>query len=65
MLYRAVRPLLFALDPEAAHSFSLGSLNILARLSAASLLASPAPRMPVRVMGLDFPNPVGDRKSVV
>jgi len=59
MLYRAVRPLLFALDPEAAHSFSLGSLNILARLSAASLLASPAPRMPVRVMGLDFPNPVG------
>src|SRR5438876_6635442 len=59
MLYRAVRPLLFALDPEAAHSFSLGSLDILARFSAASLLASPAPRMPVRVMGLDFPNPVG------
>jgi dihydroorotate dehydrogenase len=59
MLYRAVRPLLFALDPETAHSVSLGSLDILARLGAASLLASRAPRMPVRVMGLDFPNPVG------
>jgi dihydroorotate dehydrogenase len=59
MLYRAVRPLLFALDPETAHRLSLKSLDILARLGAASLAASPAPRMPVRVMGLDFPNPVG------
>jgi dihydroorotate dehydrogenase len=59
MLYRAVRPLLFALDPETAHRLGLGSLDILTRLGAASLVASPAPRMPVRVMGLDFPNPVG------
>jgi dihydroorotate dehydrogenase len=59
MLYRAVRPLLFALDPETAHGLSLKSLDVLARLGAASLLASPAPRLPVRVMGLDFPNPVG------
>ena len=59
MLYRAVRPLLFALDPERAHSLSLKSFDVLARLGAASLAASPAPRVPVRVMGLDFPNPVG------
>ena len=59
MLYRAVRPLLFALDPETAHRFSLKSLDILTRLGAAQLVASAAPRMPVRVMGLDFPNPVG------
>jgi dihydroorotate dehydrogenase len=59
MLYRAVRPLLFALDPETAHGLSLKSLDVLVRLGAASLLASPAPRLPVRVMGLDFPNPVG------
>src|SRR5260221_8382917 len=59
MLYRAVRPLLFALDPETAHGLSLKSLDVLARLGAASLLASPAPPLPVRVMGLDFPNPVG------
>jgi len=59
MLYRAVRPLLFALDPETAHGLSLKSLDILSRFGAVSLVASPAPRMPVRVMGLEFPNPVG------
>jgi dihydroorotate dehydrogenase len=59
MLYRAVRPLLFAFDPERAHGLSLKSLDVLARLGAASLAATPAPRVPVRVMGLDFPNPVG------
>src|SRR5258706_4536214 len=59
MLYRTVRPLLFALDPETAHRFSLGSLDILARLGAASLVAQAASRLPVRAMGLDFPNPVG------
>ena len=59
MLYRAVRPLLFALDPERAHGLSLKSLDVLARLGAASLAATRAPRVPVRVMGLDFPNPVG------
>ena len=59
MIYRAVRPLLFALDPETANSFSLDCLDVLARLGAAPLLACPVPRLPVRVMGLDFPNPVG------
>ncbi len=59
MLYRAVRPLLFALDPETAHGLGLKSLDVLARLGAASLVASRAPSVPVRVMGLDFPNPVG------
>jgi dihydroorotate dehydrogenase len=59
MLYRAVRPLLFALDPESAHSFSLDSLDLLTRLGAAPLLGCGVPRLPVRVMGLDFPNPVG------
>src|SRR5438876_1004937 len=59
MLYRAVRPFLFALDPETAHRLGLKSLDVLTRLGAASLVAAPAPRVPVRVMGLDFPNPVG------
>ena len=59
MLYRAVRPLLFALDPEAAHSFSLDCLDVLTRFGAAPLLACSVPRIPVHVMGLDFPNPVG------
>jgi dihydroorotate dehydrogenase len=59
MLYSAVRPLLFALDPEAAHCASLASLDALNRLGAASFLAAAPPRIPVRAMGLDFPNPVG------
>ena len=59
MLYRAVRPLLFALDPETAHRLSLKSLDCLQRLGAGSLVGAAAPRMPARVMGLEFPNPVG------
>jgi dihydroorotate dehydrogenase len=59
MLYRAVRPLLFTLDPETAHRLSLKFLDVLTRLGAASLIAPPVPSVPVRVMGLDFPNPVG------
>src|SRR5712692_889489 len=59
MLYRAVRPFLFALDPETAHRLGLKTLDVLERLGATSLVVSAAPRIPVRVMGLDFPNPVG------
>ncbi len=51
MLYSLVRPLLFSLDPEAAHEVSL-------RLAAFSPPRRVPPR-PVRVMGIDFPNPVG------
>ena len=59
MLYRSVRPLLFMLDPETAHFLSLKSLDALNCLGAVSLAAAALPRIPVRVMGLDFPNPVG------
>src|SRR5258706_16308020 len=53
MLYALARPLLFALDPETAHHLAL-------RFSgAAALFAARPPACPVRVMGLDFPNPVG------
>ncbi len=50
MLYSLARPLLFSLDPETAHNVALG----LARFS-----WQKAPSAPVRVMGIDFPNPVG------
>lgn len=53
MLYALARPLLFALDPETAHSLALRFSGI------AGLLAAKPPACPVRVMGLDFPNPVG------
>jgi dihydroorotate dehydrogenase len=59
MLYRAARPILFALEPETAHRVAFRSLDCLDRIGAAALLAIAAPRLPTRVMGLDFPNPVG------
>ncbi len=53
MLYRLARPLLFALDPETAHNLALRFSGI------AGLFTKNPPACPVRVMGLDFPNPVG------
>ena len=53
MLYALARPLLFALDPETTHDFAL-------RFSCLpALFAAKPSACPVRVMGLDFPNPVG------
>jgi dihydroorotate dehydrogenase len=51
--YERARPLLFSLDPEAAHRLGL-------RLSAvAAFLAEKPQALPVRALGLEFPNPVG------
>ncbi|MDB5295887.1 MAG: hypothetical protein JWO31_1870 [Phycisphaerales bacterium] len=63
MLYALARPLLFRKDPEDAHNLAIASARRLAggRRRAAlvrSTLARPA-LLPRRVMGLDFPNPVG------
>ncbi len=58
-LYPLLRPLLFRLDPETAHNLTLSGLR---RLHALGLLKPFLPTVadaPRRVMGLDFPNPVG------
>lgn len=58
-LYALLRPLLFRLDPETAHHLTLSGV---ARLHAMGLLKPflpIVPPLPVKVMGLDFPNPVG------
>jgi len=58
-LYPLLRPLLFALDPETAHEVTLKLLNA-AYVSGLSKLLYPAVAdKPVKVMGLDFKNPVG------
>jgi dihydroorotate dehydrogenase len=54
MLYPLLKPLLFAVDPELAHDVSLEMLQQFHRLVPDRRVARP-----VRVMGLDFPNPVG------
>lgn len=57
-----VRPLLFSRDSEEAHDFTLTSLAWASRhpwIGAAVAGWLDVPRLPVRAMGLDFPNPVG------
>ncbi len=55
MLYQLARPALFALSGEQAHDLTLAAL----RRGAGKLYPARVPARPVRVMGLDFPNPVG------
>jgi dihydroorotate dehydrogenase len=55
VLYSLARPLLFALDPETAHGLTLRLADV-ASLFPGSRRTLQAP---VRVMGLDFANPVG------
>ena len=61
--YELLRPLLFKLDPESAHNLTLGNLNRLHRLGLLKAFLPTVPSLPKpqhkRVMGLDFPNPVG------
>lgn len=57
MIYSLLRPILFSLDPEQAHEFTLFSLAKANKLGLAS-----KPRItcqPISKMGLTFPNPVG------
>jgi dihydroorotate dehydrogenase len=55
--YGLLRPLLFQLDPERAHAVTLSLLDAAARVGLPPA-RSPA-GSPVRVMGLEFPNPIG------
>ncbi|MEO7320164.1 MAG: quinone-dependent dihydroorotate dehydrogenase [Nitrosospira sp.] len=57
MLYSLLRPLLFRLDPETAHVFTLNAIEKARRFG---LLAGGQITCQARhAMGLDFPNPVG------
>ncbi|WP_407277730.1 quinone-dependent dihydroorotate dehydrogenase [Aromatoleum evansii] len=56
MLYDIARPILFSLDAETAHEFSLAALNLAGRILPAG---KPAPSDAVEVMGLSFPNRIG------
>ena len=58
-MYSWFRPLLFKLDPETAHRLTLKALQRAHRAGVVPRLVSYFPSKPKRVMGLDFPNPVG------
>lgn len=58
LLYSLVRPFLFFMDAESAHDLTLPSLRRAHALGLTSLVAKPA-QDTRKVMGIDFPNPVG------
>lgn len=58
-LYGLARPLLFALDPEQVHTLTLEGLQRSHDLGLLKACRVPLEGEPTRVMGLEFPNPVG------
>ncbi|MCK5897933.1 MAG: quinone-dependent dihydroorotate dehydrogenase [Methylococcales bacterium] len=57
--YLLLKPLLFQLEPEVAHSVTLKLLKFSERTGLASLMAAKNTHKPLTVMGLNFQNPVG------
>ena len=58
-MYNLARQLLFKLSPETSHDLSLDLIGAGGRLGINGLLCKAPARLPVNVMELDFPNPVG------
>ena len=58
-MYTLARELLFSLSPETSHDLSIDLIGAGGRLGLNGLLCKAPASLPVRVMGLDFPNPVG------
>ena len=56
MLYDIARPLIFSLDPETAHDYTLRALSLAGRFLPAG---QPEPATPIEMMGLRFPNAIG------
>lgn len=55
-MYQVIKPALFALDPETAHDWTLGSMSLAGRLLGPG---APLPGRKVHIAGLEFANPVG------
>ncbi|TVP92986.1 MAG: quinone-dependent dihydroorotate dehydrogenase [Pseudomonadaceae bacterium] len=58
-MYSTLRSLLFRLPAETAHDLTLDMLGTAGRLGLATRFNRQPASLPVNVMGLDFPNPVG------
>lgn len=59
MFYNSLRTLLFKLEPELAHRYTLQTLALLHRMHILKLFVEHPPFMPLEQMGLNFRNPVG------
>jgi len=58
-MYALARPLLFSLDAESAHGAGLKAIEAAYRMGLNPLMASKPKPMPVKLLGLEFSNPVG------
>jgi dihydroorotate dehydrogenase len=58
-MYPLLRPLLFRLDAERAHDLALAGIDAAFRCRGSRLLAPLPPPLPLEVLGLHLPNPVG------
>src|SRR5690348_825374 len=59
-MYDLIRPLLFALDAETAHRWTLYGLGVAQRSGLTRMVAhAPPENLPVQAFGIEFPNPVG------
>jgi len=58
-MYPLARPFLFTLDAERAHGLGLGALDLAWRTGTTPLLAGRVEALPTKLLGLEFPNPVG------
>lgn len=58
-MYSLLRPLLFQLDPEFTHNLTLRSLDMVSALGLSGLVGKTPVSDPQKVMGIEFPNPVG------
>lgn len=59
MFYKLIRQLLFKVPAEMAHGMGLAGLQTVQRFGLARLFDAGFPAKPCRLLGLDFPNPVG------
>ena len=58
-MYTLARELLFKLSPETSHELSIDLIGAGGRLGCNGLLSKAPASLPVKVMGLEFANPVG------
>lgn len=58
-MYNLSRRLLFKLSPETAHELTIDLLGAAGRLGLAKRVVKQPAALPINVMGIDFPNPVG------
>lgn len=58
-MYQLMQNLLFRLPPETAHDLTLAGLDVGQKLGLLEHIVHKPAALPVRVMGLNFPNPIG------